>query len=152
MLSDRLEKLINEKRADYDYIFLDTPPVELVADTSIIKKWVDMTIFVVRAELLEREMIPVIQQYYDEKKFTNLTTLLNGTTSAHGRYGYHYGYHSYGYGGSYGGYGSDKSEHHHHHGKNDLKALLDKINIQELLDKIKINIQELLDKIPFLKK
>ena len=141
LLSDRLEKLINEKRADYDYIFLDTPPVELVADTSIIKKWVDMTIFVVRAELLEREMIPVIQQYYDEKKFTNLTTLLNGTTSAHGRYGYHYGYHSYGYGGSYGGYGSDKSEHHHHHGKNDLKALLDKINIQELLDKI-----------PFLKK
>ena len=143
LLSDRLEKLINEKRADYDYIFLDTPPVELVADTSIIKKWVDMTIFVVRAELLEREMIPVIQQYYDEKKFTNLTTLLNGTTSAHGRYGYHYGYHSYGYGGSYGGYGSDKSEHHHHHGKNDLKALL---------DKVKINLQELLDKIPFLKK
>lgn len=143
LLSDRLEKLINEKRADYDYIFLDTPPVELVADTSIIKKWVDMTIFVVRAELLEREMIPVIQQYYDEKKFTNLTTLLNGTTSAHGRYGYHYGYHSYGYGGSYGGYGSDKSEHHHHHGKNDLKALL---------DKIKNYLQELWDKIPFLKK
>lgn len=127
LLSDRLEKLINEKRADYDYIFLDTPPVELVADTSIIKKWVDMTIFVIRAELLEREMIPVIQQYYDEKKFNNLTTLLNGTTSAHGRYGYHYGYHSYGYGSSYGGYGSDKSEHHHHHGKNALKALLDKI-------------------------
>lgn len=143
LLSDRLEKLINEKRADYDYIFLDTPPVELVADTSIIKKWVDMTIFVVRAELLEREMIPVIQQYYDEKKFTNLTTLLNGTTSAHGRYGYHYGYHSYGYGGSYGGYGSDKSEHHHHHGKNDLKAFL---------DNIKNYLQELLDKIPFLKK
>ena len=141
LLSERLEKLINEKKADYDYIFLDTPPVELVADTSIIKKWVDMTIFVIRAELLEREMIPVIQQYYDEKKFNNLTTLLNGTTSAHGRYGYHYGYHSYGYGGSYGGYGSDKSEHHHHHSKNDLKALLDKINIQELLDKI-----------PFLKK
>lgn len=143
LLSDRLEKLINEKRADYDYIFLDTPPVELVADTSIIKKWVDMTIFVIRAELLEREMIPVIQQYYDEKKFTNLTTLLNGTTSAHGRYGYHYGYHSYGYGGSYGGYGSDKSEHHHHHGKNDLKSLL---------DNIKNYLQELLDKIPFLKK
>ena len=127
LLSDRLEKLINEKRADYDYIFLDTPPVELVADTSIIKKWVDMTIFVIRAELLEREMIPVIQQYYDEKKFNNLTTLLNGTTSAHGRYGYHYGYHSYGYGGSYGGYGSDKSEHHHHHEKKGLQALLNKI-------------------------
>ena len=136
LLSDRLEALINSLREKYDYVFLDTPPVELVADTSIIKKWVDMTIFVIRAELLEREMIPVIQQYYDEKKFTNLTTLLNGTTSAHGRYGYHYGYHSYGYGGSYGGYGSDKSEHHHHHSQKDLKGTL----------------KALLDKIPFLKK
>ncbi|MCQ2269065.1 MAG: polysaccharide biosynthesis tyrosine autokinase [Bacteroidaceae bacterium] len=108
LLSPRLEALIKKLRDQYDYVFIDTPPVELVADTSIIKKWVDMTIFVVRAELLERDMLPVIQEYYDSKKFNNMAILLNGTTTAHGRYGYHYGYHSYGYGGTYGGYGSDK--------------------------------------------
>lgn len=106
LLSPRLQALIDEKKAQYDYVFIDTPPVELVADTSIIQKWVDMTVFVIRAELLERDMLPVIQEYYDTKRYHNMAVLLNGTTTAHGRYGYHYGYHSYGYGGSYGGYGN----------------------------------------------
>lgn len=104
LLTNRLEALIKKLREQYDYVFIDTPPVELVADTSIIKKWVDMTVFVIRAEVLERDMLPVIQEYYEQKKFNNMAILLNGTTTAHGRYGYHYGYHSYGYG-SYNGYG-----------------------------------------------
>jgi capsular exopolysaccharide synthesis family protein len=105
LYNERLEKLIAQLREKYDYVFLDCPPVDIVADTTIIAKWADMSIFVIRAELLEREMLPMIQTYYDEKKFNNMTILLNGTSNGHGRYGYHYGYSRYGS----QGYGYGKS-------------------------------------------
>lgn len=98
LFNPRLEQLIAILRTEYDCIFIDCPPVEIVADTSIISKWVDMTLFVIRAGLMEREMLPVVDGYYTEHKFNNMALLLNGTTAAYGRYGYRrYGYH-YGYG------------------------------------------------------
>ena len=116
LYNPRLDALIKELREKFDYVFIDCPPVDIVADTTIIAKWTDMSIFVIRAELLEREMLPMIQTYYDEKKFNNMTTLLNGTSNGHGRYGYHYGYsrygsQGYGYGKSNGyGYAVDDDE------------------------------------------
>ena len=108
LYSPRLQKMLDELRQQYDMIFIDCPPYEVVADTSIISKWADMTIFVIRAGLLEREMLPVIEEYYTEKKFHNMSVLLNGTISANSRYGYHrYGYH-YGYG--YGYHEEDKKK------------------------------------------
>jgi capsular exopolysaccharide synthesis family protein len=102
LFSPRLQQLLDELRAAYDLVFLDCPPVEVVADASIIAKWADVTVFVVRAGNIEREMLPIVEGYYVDKKFNNMTMLLNGTTAT-GRYGYHrYGY-SYGYG-HYGGY------------------------------------------------
>lgn len=98
LFSPRLEQLMAALRKEYDYIFIDCPPVEIVADTSIIGKWADLTLFVVRSGLMEREMLPVVNGYYTEHKFNNLALLLNGTRAAYGRYGYRkYGYH-YGYG------------------------------------------------------
>ena len=98
LFSPRMEQLIATLRSHYDYIFIDCPPVEVVADASIIARWADLTLFIVRAGLLERDMLPVIDGYYDERKFQNMALLLNGTETAHGgRYGYRYGYH-YGYG------------------------------------------------------
>lgn len=113
LYSPRLQPLLDALSAQYDMIFLDCPPVEIVADSSIIAKYANLTIFVVRAGLMEREMLPTIEQYYKEKRFSNMCLLLNGTMAASGHYGYHrYGYHygySYGYGhyGSYGGYSKD---------------------------------------------
>lgn len=107
LFSPRLEQLLEELKKEYDYIFLDCPPVEIVADASIIGKWADMTLFVIRAGLMEREMLPVVNGYYTDHKFNNMAMLLNGTTAAYGRYGYHrYGYH-YGYG-NYGSYGGEE--------------------------------------------
>jgi capsular exopolysaccharide synthesis family protein len=103
--SPRLQQLIADLRKTYDLVLIDTPPVEIVADTTIISQNTDRTVFVVRAGLMEREMLSLVEVYYQEKKFKNMSLLLNGTTSAGSRYGYHrYGYH-YGYGyGNYGGY------------------------------------------------
>ena len=109
LFSERLESLINQLRKEYDYIFIDCPPVEIVADTQIIEKYADRTIFVVRSGLMERSMLGDIEQFYKDKKFKNMSLILNGTKAQGGRYGhyYRYGYH-YGYGYGYH-YGSDKN-------------------------------------------
>ena len=96
LYSDRLPALIENLKAEYDLIFLDCPPVEMLADASIIAKYVDKTLFVVRAGLLEREMLPVIDKYYDEQKLPNMAVILNGAEKFNGHYGYHYGYYHYG--------------------------------------------------------
>lgn len=107
LFNPRMEQLIAALREQYDYIFIDCPPVEIVADTSIISKWAHITLFVVRAGLMEREMLPVMNNYYTDRKFNNLAILLNGTTAAYGRYGYHgYGY-RYGYNYGYGNYAKE---------------------------------------------
>ncbi|HBV83802.1 MAG TPA: chromosome partitioning protein ParA, partial [Lachnospiraceae bacterium] len=84
----------------------DCPPVEIVADASIINKWTDLTLFVVRAGLLERDKLSVIEGFYEERKYGNMALLLNGTESSYGKYGYRYGY-RYGYNYGYGHYASE---------------------------------------------
>lgn len=97
LFSDRMKVLIEKLKADYDLVFLDCPPVEMLADTSIVSQYADKTIFVIRAGILERDMLPVIDRYYEEHKLPNMAVLLNGTEKFNGYYGYHYGYyHHYG--------------------------------------------------------
>jgi capsular exopolysaccharide synthesis family protein len=110
LFSKRLKQIVDYARTHYEFVFIDCPPIELVADTQIIEQLADRTIFVVRAGLLERSMLGELEKLYQEKKYKNMSIILNGTKSAgsrHGyRYGYRYGYH-YGYGYGYH-YGSDK--------------------------------------------
>ena len=97
----KLSALIEALRPEYDYIFIDCPPIDIVADAQIIEKWADRTIFVVRSGLLDRSMLSELENMYTGKRFKNLSMILNGTESTGGRYGYRYGYH-YGYASYYG--------------------------------------------------
>lgn len=99
----RFKELVERMKGKYDYVFIDCPPVEIVADTQIIERVADRTIFVIRAGLLERDMLPELQKAYDEKRFKDMVVVLNGTEGSGSRYGYRYGY-KYGY-----HYGYDKN-------------------------------------------
>lgn len=92
LYSKNMQLLIDGLKEEFDVVILDCPPVEIVADTSIIAKYTDMTLFVIRADFLERDMLPVVENYYNEKKFNDMIILLNGTSLYHGRNGYLYGY------------------------------------------------------------
>ncbi len=97
----RLAELIEKMRSRFDYIFIDCPPVDIVADTQIIEKLADRTVFIARAGLLERDMLQKLQNDYDTKRFKNMVLVLNGTIGGSSRYGYKYGY-KYGYAYGYG--------------------------------------------------
>lgn len=98
LLSSNFEKLLAELRTRYDYIFLDCPPVEMVTDAAIIGKFCDMTLFIVRAGLFDRRMLPELESLYAENKYHNMCLILNATEQNSSRYGYRkYGYYHYGH-------------------------------------------------------
>lgn len=93
----RLKELFDALKDSFDYIFIDCPPINIVADTQIISKVADRTVFIVRAGLLERSMLPELEADFRDGRYPGLCMVLNGTVSKGGRYGYSYGY-SYDYG------------------------------------------------------
>lgn len=102
--TERFTQLVHTLTETYDYILIDCPPVEMMADAQIIEQTVDRAIFVVRAGLLDRSMLNELQKMADEKKFKNMGVILNATITGNTKYGYGYGY-SYG---NYSHYTSDK--------------------------------------------
>lgn len=100
ILSDRLKSMVADLRKEYDCIFIDCPPIDLVADSDVIAGFADMAIFVIRAGLFEKTWLPEVDELYTKKMFKNMVVLLNGVTDSghygYGRYG-HYGYYRYGY-------------------------------------------------------
>ena len=92
---DYLPRMIEELKQEYDYVFIDCPPVDVVADANVVSEYVDMALFVVRAGLMKKDMLPIVDTFYNQKKFPSLSLILNGTsvTKTMGtKYGYGYGY------------------------------------------------------------
>ena len=100
LLSDNFKNMIEQMRSQFDYIFLDCPPIDLVADSSIITEAVDMTVFVMRAGLMDKRILPVIEDLYKSKKYNHMTMILNCVDIQYKKYGY--GRAGYGYGYGYG--------------------------------------------------
>ena len=88
--------MIEEMRNEYDYIFLDCPPIDVVADASIITEHADMTIFVMRANQMDKGVLPEIESLYKSGKYNHMTMILNCVDIQFKKYGY--GKSSYGYG------------------------------------------------------
>lgn len=57
LLSDRFEKLIEEWKREYEYIFIDTPPLEMVADATALLSHVHGYFIVVKAEYSDVEQV-----------------------------------------------------------------------------------------------
>ncbi|MDE7418730.1 MAG: polysaccharide biosynthesis tyrosine autokinase, partial [Muribaculaceae bacterium] len=95
----RLAPMIDKLRMEYDVIFIDCPPIQMIADGRIFSTVCTNTIFVLRAGLFERGLLSELETVYRSKEYKNMCLLLNGTESG-GGYG---GYGKYGYGGYYGG-------------------------------------------------
>ena len=102
LLTDRFTQLIEELKRDYDYIFLDCPPIDLVADASIITEKADMSIFVLRSGRLNKEALESIEDLYKSGKYRHMALMLNSVELKHKKYGYGKSGYGYGYGYGYG--------------------------------------------------
>ena len=93
----KMAQLVDQARQEYDIVFLDCPPVNIVVDTQVVAPLADRTLFVVRAGLLERSALRELNEFYEEKKFNNLSVILNGTQSVHSRYNTYGNYQNHSY-------------------------------------------------------
>ena len=92
LMSQRLDDLIAECRKHYDYIIIDSVPAMIIADAMITSRVADLSIYVVREGLLERQQIPDINALHTQQKLNNMCIVLNGASENRQSYGYSYRY------------------------------------------------------------
>lgn len=111
--SQRMQNLLEGLRETYDFIILDTPPVNMVTDAVVLAPRSEGVLLVVRANHSERGSVLYATDQLQYAKAKILGFVLNGLEMGNTQYGgkkYRYRnysrYKGYGYGGyGYGGYG-----------------------------------------------
>ncbi len=89
--SKAMTALIEAMKKIFDYVIIDTPPVQAVADAQILSTKADGTILVVRAEKTKKDSV---QNSIDLLKKVNanvIGTVLNGLEANRNNYYYYYG-------------------------------------------------------------
>jgi len=100
LMSKRVQEIFEYAKNNYEYIIVDTAPVGMVTDTIQISKFADLTLYVIKANFLDKRMLHIPEKLHKENKLTNMAILINGSDHSKGAYGYGYGY----------GYGSLKKK------------------------------------------
>lgn len=91
------QKFMAFVRSIYDYIIVDTPPLNLVIDGLLIAKQCDGAVLVVESGLTERAQVEKARRQMVYADIKILGAVLNKARSGNGRYGYGYGYGYYGH-------------------------------------------------------
>lgn len=89
---DRMAKLLGELEEIYDYIIVDTAPSMLVADTFLINKYADLTLYVTRAGYTEKQLLGFAVDAKNDGKLHDVSFVLNDVEMANFGYGNKYGY------------------------------------------------------------
>ncbi|WP_338875987.1 polysaccharide biosynthesis tyrosine autokinase [Spirosoma sp. SC4-14] len=98
--SPHLSQLLDELKAKFDYVIIDSPPVGLVTDAQLIAPYADATLYMVRHDHTPRNYLKMVDTLYKEQRFPKLSIILNGVGEGESYY--------YNYGGYYGESGIKK--------------------------------------------
>lgn len=108
--SDKNRALLKELRKRYDYIILDTPPVNLIADAQCLAKESDINLFIVRSEQTNKAAFKVSLAELKDRNDIKVHFVFNDIKTVAQKYGYgaryDKGYYGYGYG--YGYFDNEK--------------------------------------------
>ncbi|MED9961960.1 MAG: polysaccharide biosynthesis tyrosine autokinase [Bacteroidales bacterium] len=103
--SDKNRALLKELKKRYDYIILDTPPVNLIADAQCLAKESDINLFVVRSEQTNKAAFKISLAELIERNDVKVHFVFNDIKTVAQKYGYgaryNKGYYGYGYGYGY---------------------------------------------------
>ena len=91
LMNGRFEDIVKYGKEHYDYVIVDTAPVSLVTDTLLIANQADITMYVVRANYLDKRMLAIPKDLYREDRLKNMAMVINDVDFSKG-YGYGYGY------------------------------------------------------------
>jgi tyrosine-protein kinase Etk/Wzc len=95
LLSERLENLFSFLEVSYDYLIIDTPPVDLVSDAYLLSEYCDITLLVMRHAYTPKPLVQRLAHDNKIKSLNNVAIVFNGVKPrgfVKGQYGYGYGY------------------------------------------------------------
>ncbi len=101
ILTEQMDKMVNQLKKRYDYVIIDNPPVGIVTDGMKSVLMADYPIYLLKANYSKRIFIQNINRLISESAINKLSIVLNAVDQEYSSYGYDKGY-AYGY---YGGYG-----------------------------------------------
>lgn len=96
ILDRKMGLLFEYLKKQYDFIIIDTPPVEAVSDALILSEWADFSLFVIRHKYSTHSSIELINKLHEDSKTPNALLVINSIqpggdfNNVHG-YGYGYG-------------------------------------------------------------
>lgn len=86
-----MEKLLESLKNTFDYIILDTSPVQVVTDSQILSTKSDGTILVVRAERTKKDSVQNAINLLKKGNANIIGIILNGIDISRNKYYYYYG-------------------------------------------------------------
>ena len=100
-----MEIMFKQLRAEFDFVIVDSAPIGVVSDSFLISPYVDLQLFVARANYSTKRCLKVMHQAVESGRLPNCYLLLNDVNMKsniyiYRRYGHYgkYGKNSYGYG------------------------------------------------------
>ncbi|MBD3794308.1 MAG: chromosome partitioning protein ParA, partial [Campylobacterales bacterium] len=88
ILSERFKSLLSTLQKRYDYIFIDSAPFTMVADTLYLMQFTDINLIVVRENFTKKSFLSNIDETVNKKAFKNIGLLLNTSRIDTNPYGY----------------------------------------------------------------
>lgn len=88
----RFDEVIAYGRANYDFVVVDTAPVNVVTDTLLMGHHADLFVYVIRANFLDKRLLTIPKMMHENKRLPYMALLINDTNFEKKGYGYGYGY------------------------------------------------------------
>ncbi len=79
LANGRFEQAIQYFKKEYDYIIVDTTPVNVASDTLLIGHLADMFIYVIRANYLDKKILDIPKKLNKNRRLPNMAILMNDT-------------------------------------------------------------------------
>lgn len=91
------DRLIDQLKAMYDCVVLDTSPVALVSDPYLLMNYADIKLMIARYNYTRKDVFRLIVKDLVTKNIKSTCIVMNDNTSSNSQYGYGYGYYKNGY-------------------------------------------------------
>lgn len=97
IMNGRIQQLLEYLETHFDYVIIDTAPVNPVTDAFILSPMCDATLFVIRHGYTPKIQLQKLDEQNRIRELKNMAIVFNGVKNrGYGNYGYGYGY-GYGY-------------------------------------------------------
>jgi tyrosine-protein kinase Etk/Wzc len=109
LLDERLDEMMAKLKEQFDVLIIDTAPTGLVSDSTMLCKYADAVLYIIRHDYTFKKQLQLLDEIYTNKRLPKLSVVINDI-NVEGGYGRYYGYGGYGYTGYGYGYGNEYFE------------------------------------------